>query len=63
MSVNGIRNYNYGSNYIGTNQTAQMRNRQKPAMGNAGSAQTSHITLHYSGENGDKALNALSELT
>ena len=59
MNVNGIGNYNYGSSYIGMNRTAQMRNRQKPVMGNVGNTQTSHITLHYTGENGDKALTAV----
>ena len=58
MNVNGIGNYNYGSSYIGMNRTAQMRNRQKPSMGNVGNIQTSNITLHYTGENGDKALTA-----
>ena len=59
MSVNGIGNYNYSSNYVGMNRAAQMRNRQKPAMGNVGSTQTSNITLHYTGANGDKALTAV----
>ena len=59
LSVNGIGNYNYGSSYIGMNRAAQMRNRQNPAMGNVGNTQTSNITLHYTGENGDKALTAV----
>lgn len=59
MSVNGIGNYNYGSNYIAANNAAQMRNRQKSTMGNVRSSQTTNITLHYSGENGDKALTAV----
>ncbi len=59
MSVNGIGSYNYSSNYIGMNRTAQMRNSQKPTMGNVGSPQTSNITLHYTGVNGDKALTAV----
>ena len=59
MGVNGIGNYNYGSSYIGMNRAAQMRDRQKPAMENAGSIQTTNITLHYTGENGDKALTAV----
>lgn len=59
MSVNGIGNYNYSSNYVGMNWAAQKRNSQKSAMGNVGSTQTSDITLHYTEANGDKALTAV----
>lgn len=59
MSVNGIESFNYSSNYVGMNQAAQMRNRQKPAVGNGESTRTSNITLHYTGSNGDTALTAV----
>lgn len=59
MGIIGIGSYNDSSNYLGMNQAAQMRNRQKLAMGNVGNTQTSDITLHYTGANGDKALTAV----
>lgn len=59
MSISGIGNYDYSSNYIGRNQAVQPRNKQKASMGSVGSVRTSNIMLHYTGENGDKALTAV----
>lgn len=58
MGINGVGNYHYENHYIGAGRTPQMQNGQSAA-GNVGSSRSFGITLHYTGENGDKALTAV----